>query len=75
MNTNEETQEQNKMSVGGCFPELQVQQKILSEGSAVSSFCGSDVGNGDCISVPAKDMTELRNNGGDIQNHIQICIV
>ncbi|XP_057212538.1 adhesion G-protein coupled receptor D2 isoform X2 [Triplophysa rosa] len=42
---------------------LQVQQKILSEGSGFSAFCGSDVGNGDCISVPAKDMKELHNNG------------
>ncbi|XP_073767385.1 adhesion G protein-coupled receptor D2 isoform X2 [Danio rerio] len=41
---------------------LQVQQKLLSEDPHVSAFCGSDGGNRDCISVPAKNMKELRNN-------------
>ncbi|XP_056628831.1 adhesion G-protein coupled receptor D2 [Triplophysa dalaica] len=40
---------------------LQIQQTILSEVSGISAFCGSDVGNGDCISI--KDMKELHNNG------------
>uniref|UniRef100_A0A8C1GGL4 Adhesion G protein-coupled receptor D2 n=1 Tax=Cyprinus carpio TaxID=7962 RepID=A0A8C1GGL4_CYPCA len=42
---------------------LQVQQKLLSEGSHVSAFCGLDVGNHDCISVSAANMKELQNNG------------
>ncbi|XP_016111694.1 adhesion G-protein coupled receptor D2-like [Sinocyclocheilus grahami] len=42
---------------------LQVQQKLLSEGSHVSVFCGLDAGNRDCISVPAENMKELQNNG------------
>ncbi|XP_051950579.1 adhesion G-protein coupled receptor D2 isoform X2 [Xyrauchen texanus] len=45
---------------------LQVQQKILSErfeGSDASAFCGSDLGNRDCISVPAEKMKELQNRG------------
>uniref|UniRef100_A0A8C1C4Y6 Adhesion G protein-coupled receptor D2 n=1 Tax=Cyprinus carpio carpio TaxID=630221 RepID=A0A8C1C4Y6_CYPCA len=42
---------------------LQVQQKLLSEGSHISAFCGLDVGNHDCISVSAANMKELQNNG------------
>uniref|UniRef100_A0A8C1RHL7 Adhesion G protein-coupled receptor D2 n=1 Tax=Cyprinus carpio TaxID=7962 RepID=A0A8C1RHL7_CYPCA len=42
---------------------LQVRQKLLSEGSHVSAFCGPDAGNRDCISVPAENMKELQNNG------------
>ncbi|KAI2661368.1 Adhesion G-protein coupled receptor D2 [Labeo rohita] len=42
---------------------MQVQQKLLSEGSHVSAFCGLDVGDSDCISVPAENMKELQNNG------------
>ncbi|XP_016384428.1 adhesion G-protein coupled receptor D2-like [Sinocyclocheilus rhinocerous] len=42
---------------------LQVQQKLLSESSHVSAFCGLDAGNRDCISVPAENMKELQNNG------------
>ncbi|XP_016375955.1 adhesion G-protein coupled receptor D2-like [Sinocyclocheilus rhinocerous] len=42
---------------------LQVQQKLLSEGSHVSVFCGLGAGNRDCISVPAENMKELQNNG------------
>ncbi|XP_043103819.1 adhesion G-protein coupled receptor D2 isoform X2 [Puntigrus tetrazona] len=42
---------------------LQVQQKLLSEASRVSEFCGLDVGNHDCISFPAENMKELQNNG------------
>ncbi|XP_051510143.1 adhesion G-protein coupled receptor D2 isoform X2 [Myxocyprinus asiaticus] len=45
---------------------LQVQQKNLSErseSSDASVFCGSDMGNRDCISVPAENMKELQNRG------------
>ncbi|KAL1269387.1 hypothetical protein QQF64_031676, partial [Cirrhinus molitorella] len=42
---------------------MQIQQKLLSEGSHVSTFCGLDVGDRDCISVPAENMKELQNNG------------
>lgn len=48
-----------------CVPELQVQQKLLSERSHISAFCGFDVGNRDCISVQAENMKELHNNGGN----------
>ncbi|ROI74380.1 Adhesion G-protein coupled receptor D2 [Anabarilius grahami] len=41
---------------------LQVQQKLLSEGSHISAFCGLDVGNRECISVQAENMKELHNN-------------
>ncbi|XP_077081071.1 adhesion G protein-coupled receptor D2 isoform X2 [Siphateles boraxobius] len=40
---------------------LQVQQ-LLSDASLVPAFCGSDVGNRDCISVSAKNIKELHNN-------------
>ncbi|XP_073675582.1 adhesion G protein-coupled receptor D2 [Garra rufa] len=42
---------------------MQVQQKLLSEDSHISAFCGLDVGDHDCISVPAENMKELQNNG------------
>lgn len=61
-----QTQVRNKhMSVGICFPELQVQQKILSEVSDGSAVFGLHVGNGDRISIQAKDIKELHNNGRD----------